>query len=49
MTSETNIPGIYAAGDVTDKQFKQLITGVADGCTAAYSAYKYITKKNVEL
>ena len=44
MTSETNIPGIFAAGDVTDKQFKQLITGVADGCTAAYSAYEYISK-----
>ena len=47
MTSETNIPGVYAAGDVTDKKFKQLITGVADGCTAAYSAYEYITKKKV--
>ncbi len=45
MTSETNIPGVYAAGDVTDKQFKQLITGVADGCTAAYSAYEHINKK----
>ncbi|MBI2043720.1 FAD-dependent oxidoreductase [Candidatus Pacearchaeota archaeon] len=45
MTSETNIPGVYAAGDVSDKQFKQLITGVADGCTAAYSAYEYINKK----
>ena len=45
MTSETNVPGIFAAGDVTDKQFKQLITGVADGCTAAYSAYEYISKK----
>jgi len=44
MTSETNVPGIFAAGDVTDKQFKQLITGVADGCTAAYSAYEYIKK-----
>ena len=42
MTSETNVPGVYAAGDVTDKQFKQLITGVADGCTAAYSAYEYL-------
>ncbi|MBL7059323.1 FAD-dependent oxidoreductase [Candidatus Pacearchaeota archaeon] len=41
-TSETNVPGIYAAGDVTDKQFKQLITGVADGCTAAYSAFEYL-------
>jgi len=43
-TSETNVPGIFAAGDVTDKQFKQLITGVADGCTASYSAYEYISK-----
>ena len=36
------------AGDVTDKQFKQLITGVADGCTAAHSAYEYITNKKIE-
>jgi len=43
-TSETNVAGIYAAGDVTDKNFKQLITGVADGCTAAYSAYEYVNK-----
>ena len=47
MTSETNIPGVFAAGDVTDKQFKQLIIGVADACTAAYSAYEYITKKKL--
>lgn len=43
-TSETNIKGVYAAGDVADKPFKQAITGVAEGCTAAYSAYEYITK-----
>jgi thioredoxin reductase (NADPH) len=42
MTSETSVPGIFAAGDVTDKQFKQLITGVSDGCTAAHSAWEYI-------
>jgi len=48
MTSETNVPGVFAAGDVTDKQFKQLITGVADGCTAAHSAYEYITKSSVK-
>jgi len=47
MTSETSVPGVFAAGDVTDKQFKQLITGVADGCTAAYSAYEYIAKNKV--
>ena len=47
-TSETNIPGVYAAGDVADKPFKQLITGVAEGVTAAYSAFEYITKNRVE-
>ncbi len=47
MTSETNVPGVFAAGDVTDKQFKQLIIGVADACTAAYSAYEYIKKEKV--
>ncbi len=45
-TSETNVPGVFAAGDVADKPFKQAITGVAEGCTAAYSAYEYITKKS---
>jgi len=43
-TSETNVKGIYAAGDVADKPFKQAITGVAEGCTAAYSAFEYIRK-----
>jgi thioredoxin reductase (NADPH) len=47
-TSETNVSGVYAAGDVTDKQFKQLITGVADACTAAYSAYEFLGKEKVE-
>jgi thioredoxin reductase (NADPH) len=46
-TSETNVPGVFAAGDVADKPFKQLITGVAEGCTAAHSAYEYITKNKV--
>jgi len=47
-TSETNIPGVFAAGDVTDKPFKQLITGVADACTAAYSAYEFLGREKVE-
>lgn len=46
--SHTNVKGVFAAGDVTDKHFKQLIIGVADGCTAAYSAYEYLTKEKVE-
>lgn len=40
--SETNIPGIYAAGDVADAPYKQAITGVAEGVIAAYSAFNYI-------
>ena len=44
-TSETNVDGVYAAGDVTDKPFKQAITGVAEGCVAAYSGFEYIKKK----
>ncbi len=47
--ASTNIKGVYAAGDVTDKGFKQLIMGVADGCSAAYSAYQYITKEVVDV
>ena len=46
-TSKTNVQGVFAAGDVTDKEFKQLITGVADGCTAAYYAYEYTSKNKV--
>jgi thioredoxin reductase (NADPH) len=41
-TSETNVKGVYAAGDVADKPFKQAITGVAEGCTAAHSAFEHI-------
>jgi len=43
--AETNIPGIYAAGDVADTAFKQAITGVAEGVTAAYHAFQYLQKK----
>ena len=47
-TSETNISGVFAAGDVADKPFKQAITGVAEGCTAAYSAFEYVKSSSVE-
>lgn len=46
-TSETNLSGVFAAGDVADKPFKQAITGVAEGCTAAYSAFEFINKKSL--
>ena len=40
--SETNVPGFFAAGDVTNLEWKQAIMGVAQGVTAAYYAYNYI-------
>lgn len=42
--SSTNVPGFFAAGDVTDTDFKQAITGVSEGVTAAHSAYTYINE-----
>ena len=46
--SKTNVPGFYAAGDVTDRSFKQAITGVAEACVAADQAYNYIAEMNVK-
>lgn len=46
--SETNIPGIFAAGDVADAPFKQAITGVSEGVVAAYSAFDYVKDVNIE-
>ena len=46
--SETNIPGIFAAGDVADAPFKQAITGVSEGVIAAYSAFDYVKEINIE-
>jgi len=40
--SETNIPGIFAAGDVTDVPEKQIIIAAGEGSKAALSAFKYL-------
>lgn len=42
--SETNVPGIFAAGDITDFAFKQAITGTAQAVVASYFAYQYVLK-----
>ncbi|HHQ44944.1 MAG TPA: FAD-binding protein [Candidatus Altiarchaeales archaeon] len=41
---ETNVPGFFAAGDVTDVAEKQIIVAAGQGCIAALSAFKYISK-----
>lgn len=45
--SETNVPGFYAAGDVTDTEWKQAIVGVAEGTKAAYMAFEYVSKQKI--
>lgn len=45
--SETSVPGVFAAGDVADTRFKQAITGVGEGVSAVYSAYKYINETEI--
>lgn len=39
---ETTIPGLYAAGDIRVKRFRQITTAVADGTIAALAAQKYL-------
>lgn len=47
-TMHTNIKGVYAAGDIRYKEYKQVTTAVADGTIAALEAYKYIKNKKSE-
>ncbi|MBN1686614.1 MAG: FAD-dependent oxidoreductase [Spirochaetales bacterium] len=39
---ETSIPGVFAVGDVREKELKQVATAVGDGATAGYMAERYI-------
>ena len=41
-TMHTNVPGIYAAGDIIHKVLRQVVTAAADGAIAAFSAEKWI-------
>lgn len=42
--TKTNIPGVYAVGDVRTKLLRQVVTAVADGAMAVYSAESYLAE-----
>ncbi len=47
--SETNVAGIYAAGDVCNTEFKQAITGAAEAVTSSFWAYEYLNAHEIVL
>ncbi len=44
-STQTNIPGVFAVGDVRTKDLRQIVTAVSDGAVAVHYAEKYLTDK----
>lgn len=46
---ETKVPGVFAAGDIREKELRQIVTATGDGSIAAQSAQHYIENLLEEL
>ena len=46
-STKTNLPGVFAVGDIRTKALRQIVTAAADGANAAYAAEEYLAERDV--